>query len=224
MVFACTAFCCLGLVYCSVTLANELTPGDGFQSWVERRDAGVVKQRLDYSCGIAALATLLRLQSIASPSEAQLIDRFAAQFDSTDTAAIQRRLQAGYSLADLSALAATYGAKPIALRLTAAQLRGIKIPIIARLQLQSGAHFTVLSEPVGSSASVVSLADPSWGNRRMLIHQFLDLWLDTGDEPNVRPTQPTTFSASTRDENRSLQQMPPETATGLVFALIPAMT
>ena len=177
LAFACTAVCYAGFVFASVASAQEPAHDGGFQSWVERRDSGVVKQQLDYSCGIAALATLLRLQSIANPSEVQLIDRFAAQFDRADTEVIRRRLQMGYSLADLSILAAAYGAKPIALRLTAAQLRGLKMPVIARLQLESGAHFTVLSAPVGNSASVVSLADPSWGNRRMRIDQFLDFWL-----------------------------------------------
>lgn len=218
---ACTVFYCAGFACSGATAADELTRGGRFQSWVERRDEGVVKQRLDYSCGIAALATLLRLQSIASPSEAQLIDRFAAQFDTADTAAIQRRLQSGYSLADLSALAAAYGAKPIALRLNAAQLRGLKIPVIARLQVETGAHFTVLAPPEGSSASVVSLADPSWGNRRMLMHKFLDLWLEAGDESIAGASAQPVSATHTSVDDRGLQPAIP--STGLVFALIPAV-
>lgn len=220
---ACAAFYCAGFAFSSAVVADEPARSDHFQSWIERRDEGVVKQRLDYSCGIAALATLLRLQSIANPSEAQLIERFAAQLDTADNAAIQRRLQSGYSLADLAALAAAYGAKPIALRLNAAQLRGLKIPVIARLQVDTGAHFTVLAPPDSRSVSVVSLADPSWGNRRMLRHQFLDLWLEAGGESTRREGAQAVSSANTPTGEGGLQATP-QAATGLIFAVIPAVT
>ena len=47
---------------CSLLVAFVIlvaTAAQAIESWVERRDEGVVKQSLDYSCGVASVATLL---------------------------------------------------------------------------------------------------------------------------------------------------------------------
>ena len=60
-------FCLLALAGCATTpprpsqsSSNQGAVQGKFQSWRERRDHNVIKQRYDYSCGAAALATLLR--------------------------------------------------------------------------------------------------------------------------------------------------------------------
>jgi len=44
------------------------------ESWVERRDEGVVKQSLDYSCGAASLATMLTYELGRSTSEQEVLE------------------------------------------------------------------------------------------------------------------------------------------------------
>ena len=50
-------------------------PGEArFQSWVALRDAGVVRQRRDFSCGLASLATLLTHYYRIEVGEEALLD------------------------------------------------------------------------------------------------------------------------------------------------------
>lgn len=214
----------LSLTLSGSTLASSAAPLDRFMSWAERRDEGVIKQQLDYSCGIASLATLLHLQQIASPTERQLIERLAGLVDQTPVARVDTRLASGYSLADLSGLAASYGVSSFALRLTAAQLRSLKIPVIVQLHLDTGSHFSVLIKAQRDTESTFRLADSSWGNRRMLPHQFLDLWLDPAivADPKNEPFRrsPINRETATGSPKAAIAQA----ETGLVFALIPRST
>lgn len=221
LIIAVTSAASLSVATSDAALEIKGSPTERFMSWIERRDQDVVKQQWDYSCGIAALATLLHLQAIASPSERQLIERFAALSGQANSKAVTERLRSGYSLADLSVLAAFYGVRPVALRLTSSQLRSLKVPVIARLHWNIGAHFTVLVKAADEGQSHFVLADPRWGNRRMRADQFLDLWVDPISVPTRAQGSSrnalTDVEAGMGDHEEGVAKA----ATGLIFALVP---
>ena len=67
-------------------------------SWKALRDRHVVKQQLDYSCGAAALATLLRNYFGEETSERDILDMLMTQLTQEEQ---QRKARRGFSLLDL---------------------------------------------------------------------------------------------------------------------------
>ena len=71
-------------------------PSAGFENWVARRDAGVVRQARDYSCGLASLATLFALRGWPAASEEALLGELpAAGNDGTESRVAQRGVEDG---------------------------------------------------------------------------------------------------------------------------------
>lgn len=138
----------------------------------ELRDAGVVKQRFDYSCGAAALATLLT-HGLGDPvGEQELLTDLLQMISAEDQASVQRK---GLSLLDLQQLAQRRGFQAQGFRIAADQLAKLRHPVIVFVQPHGDRHFTVLKGVRGDRAF---LADPSLGNQRMPLYRFLDMWAD----------------------------------------------
>lgn len=170
---------CLG----SVLAAPSLHAGEAvaFRSWLELRDAGVVKQQRDFSCGVAALATYLSLYLNTSVSEAELLQLLQLRGD--DWGLPQDWREQGVSYAILMALAAHHGVQGAGLAVTPERLMSLRVPAIVRLQVDGGAHFSVLRGI--DRAGRLHLADPSWGNRQLSSDRFLAMWLDPAQNAQV---------------------------------------
>ncbi|MBF2755107.1 MAG: peptidase C39 [Gammaproteobacteria bacterium AqS3] len=135
-------------------------PSSQIKTWREFQRERVEMQDLDYSCGAAALATLLREFYGVATNEADVLQWMGKQ-----TAA---------SLADLASAADTYGFRAVGLRMPLPDLLRLKIPAIVHLVHRGEGHFSVVN---GVRADgLIALADPSWGNRQLLRHQFVELW------------------------------------------------
>ena len=135
------------------------------------RDQDLVKQRFDFSCGAAALATMLRYGFGDDVSEQQiLIDLFNQLTDEQKSTA--RTI--GFSLFDLQRVAQARGYAAEGFRLEPAQLSMLDGPVIVFIEPRGYKHFAVLR---GIRGDRVYLADPSRGNIRMPLHTFLDSWL-----------------------------------------------
>jgi len=135
-----------------------------FDHWQALRDRGVVKQQRDYSCGLAALATVLTHYFLKPTTEDVLLDALASRDEDAD-----RSLSEGVSLAALATLAREQGLSVAGVAVPPAALDRLGAPAIAYLELGDDAHFTVLR---GVSAAAVELADPAWGNTRMQRAEF----------------------------------------------------
>ncbi len=131
------------------------------RSWQSLRDDRVVKQQLDYSCGAASVATILREFYGLDVSEADILSRL------TD--------DGRYSFADLAAVVQHWGLAGGGIALGFNKLTELKVPAIAYVLHRGQDHFTVISG-VNPATGVVSVADPSWGNRRFKAHQFRRMW------------------------------------------------
>jgi predicted double-glycine peptidase len=142
---------------------------------VTRRDRGVVRQQWDYSCGLAALATLLTHDYQAPVSEAALLE--ALQDRSPQDGAALR--QTGVSLADLAWLARRRGFRAAGLALQPSALARLERPAIVYLEQQGMPHFVVLRGLTADGAAFI--ADPSYGNRYMKAERFLRQFLPGGE-------------------------------------------
>ena len=123
------------------------------------RDAGVVKQKFDYSCGAASLATLLRYYYGHAVDEADVLRQIAAAGPAT--------------FASLAEAAGHFGYEARGYALSLDALRRIALPVIVFLYVGEDDHFSVLRS---IDSEHVELADPSLGNRIYAIPDFLRLW------------------------------------------------
>jgi len=136
----------------------------------ELRDQYVVKQQLDYSCGAAALATLLTYYFGDATSERELLDLLTAQLPRDE---LKRKEKQGFSLLDLKKVAQSKGYQAAGFKLSIEQLKQLAAPVLVFVEPQGYKHFAILR---GVDRGRVFLADPARGNLRMSISRFLREW------------------------------------------------
>ena len=135
------------------------------------RDENVVKQRFDFSCGAAALATVLRYGFGDDINESQVL---IGLFDGLSDDAKRQAERTGFSLLDLQRVARARGYAAEGFRLEPEHLTLLGGPAIVFIEPRGYKHFAVLRAVRGDR---VYLADPSRGNIRMPVHTFLDSWV-----------------------------------------------
>ena len=140
------------------------------RSWLELRNRNIVMQRRDYSCGAAALATLIRYHWGDSATETQLIREVVRMLTPKE---MKERIQNGLSLTDLRRLAVRTGYQATIGRLDFQKLRKSKVPLIVGIVVDDFDHFVVYR---GTDGYYVYLADPARGNVRTPIPKFLKQW------------------------------------------------
>ncbi len=136
------------------------------QSWKRLRDARIVKQDLDFSCGAASLATLLNSYYGLNVTEEAILQAM----DKGDGRA---------SFEDMARALARFGFKAQGLAASYQQLVRLRMPVIVYVKHRKDDHFSVLR---GIDAETVWLADPSLGNRTFSRSQFLEMWQTRQDK------------------------------------------
>jgi hypothetical protein len=146
-------------------IAQDTAP---VRSLLEMRQAKVVVQEWDTSCGAAALATLLRYQHGLGDSEKQIAE---AMLRVTDP--LKVKVRGGFSLLDLKRYADARGLKGVGyMNLSLDNLMNMApavVPIITR----GYPHFVIVR---GRSDGKVLIADPAFGNRTMNVDAFENAW------------------------------------------------
>lgn len=168
------------LALLSVWLAGRATPPSvwerGNPSVVQRhtlrelRDLHVIKQARDYSCGAAALATILTYYFGDDTSEQHILDLLEGPLSEEEK---RRELLRGFSLLDLKRVAEGKGYQAAGFKLTVNQLAQLAAPVIVFVEPFGYKHFAVYR---GMDRGRVYLADPARGNLRMSLDRFLDEW------------------------------------------------
>ena len=143
----------------------------GMKSWKAIRDAGVIRQNFDYSCGSAALATLVSAAGI-SVSEADILQSVFARLDEVSRTRVTNE---GLSLLDLKIAVEALGHRAEGYRVGPEILARLDRPVIVYIEPYGYRHFVVLR---GVVEDRVFLADPARGNVRLPIWRFLDMWRD----------------------------------------------
>lgn len=148
-------------------------PGGGVyikqvDSFKERRMCKVIPQTADYSCGAAAMATLLHYHFGQNITEK---DAILGMFEHGDKEGIRKR---GFSMLDMKRFAQSRGLQVTGYRVdNPAILKKLNIPVITLINTARYKHFVVLRK---ADDRFAYLADPSWGNRKMALEDFVDNW------------------------------------------------
>ena len=134
--------------------------------------SGVVMQAYDYSCGAAALATILTYGLDEATDESWVLQTVLQSANEGERALLTQK---GLSLLDLQRIAEKRGLKAQGFRIRADQLAKLTRPVIVYIKPNGYEHFAVLK---GVRGDRVYLADPSQGNVRMPLYRFFDMWAD----------------------------------------------
>ncbi len=141
-------------------------------SWLELRDKNLVRQKYDYTCGGASLATILHYFYHTEVDEKDVLDFVIKSREITPDLSdqeIEALKQRGLSFLDLSNFAQQKGFKAIGLALDFQSLKQLKVPAIVFLNIRKTEHFSVYK---GVDEHYVYLADPSFGNIKISIKKF----------------------------------------------------
>lgn len=145
--------------------------GGGFTvkvtSMKEARFRSTILQEYDFSCGSAALATLLTYHYEDKISEQ---DVFKAMFDIGDQEKIRRN---GFSLLDMKNYLEANGYKAAGYKISLDKLAEIGVPAIVLINIKGYKHFVVLK---GVSEKRVLLSDPAAGTRTVPRDEFESMW------------------------------------------------
>jgi predicted double-glycine peptidase len=147
---------------------NGLTIGSGtatvkVQSFQARKFSTTVHQEFDFSCGSAALATLITFTYHRPSTEA---DIFASMFENGDQALIR---EYGFSLLDMKNYLTRIGLPSGGFRAPLSKLAEVHVPAIVLINEHGYRHFVVIR---GIRDDKVLLADPAVGLRTESIPEF----------------------------------------------------
>jgi hypothetical protein len=137
------------------------------KSFLDMRFNDVVRQKYDYSCGSAALATLLTYDYGMPVSETQVLEEM---YEVGDRAKIVRE---GFSLLDMKKYLASRGLRAEGYRQSLDKLAKVGIPAIVLINRNGYMHFVVLR---GITDDKVLIADSATGLRATDRKEFESQW------------------------------------------------
>lgn len=137
------------------------------ESMRESRFRHLVRQRTDYSCGAASLATILRYAYRLEADEDTVIEGMLAL---ADPEIVRER---GFSLLDIKRYVESLGMRGRGYRVDEERLRSLRVPSLVLMDVRGFRHFVVLKQIHGD---VAEIADPILGNRVMPLDEFLESW------------------------------------------------
>ena len=129
----------------------------------------VVRQHTDYSCGAAALATLVDFAYGRKLSENQVI---VGMLKVSNRQVVQQK---GFSMLDMARYLSRIGLHGAGYKVPPALLVQLRVPVVVLLDIQGYQHFVVLKGVVHGR---VFLADPALGDRSLPFARFVKDWDD----------------------------------------------
>lgn len=149
--------------------AGGVRLGAEVKSIAEIRNEQVVRQRWDYSCGSAALSTVLTYYLDDPTPESAVVVSILRRTDP-----VRVRSRGGFSLLDLKNYLGRRGYDSAGYaELELDELEAFEVPAILPLSLKGYDHFVVFRGRYGDR---VVLADPAFGNMTMSVARFSELW------------------------------------------------
>ena len=125
------------------------------------------RQQYDYSCGAAAVSTLLS-HHYATPTPEQ--DVFQEMYEKGDKTKIHKE---GFSLLDMQRFLAARGFRADGFKLPIEKLIAEKLPAIVLITDRGFNHFVVVK---GAEDGRILIGDPSTGNRVVSMERFQEIW------------------------------------------------
>lgn len=141
---------------------------DSMEPYSELKFNNIIRQAYDYSCGSAALTTLLDFYLGRNFQERQVMEGLL-QFGDAEKIAERR----GFSLLDMKRLVTALGHPSGGFRAAREDLEKLDHPAIAPIQYAGYKHFVVVRAVKDGH---VYIADPAQGNISFTITRFLEVW------------------------------------------------
>ena len=167
----CLLFCMAGVTQAAQMPVAAMPGGilvyKHVQSIRERRFANIVEQKTDFSCGAAALATVLRQAYWLDVDEDQIIKGMLQNADQ-DLVRTQ-----GFSMLDMKRYVESIGMRARGYRIPAQSLESVNIPVVVLLDIRGYKHFVVLQR---TQKDWVYIGDPVLGHKRYSHEDFIKGW------------------------------------------------
>lgn len=168
---ACLATLLAWVLACQAGPVRIQGAGGGFslpvKSLKEQKWERVVRQQYDFSCGSAAVATLLTFHYNMPVREETV---FTAMFNNGDQARIQ---QSGFSMLDMKALLDANGLHSDGFQMALGEFAKLGVPGITMINTNGYNHFVVVK---GVERDRVLVGDPALGTRVIPRQQFESQW------------------------------------------------
>ncbi len=173
------------------------------KSWQEIKYAHLIRQRRDYSCGAAALATLLKYFWNDPATETSVLRQLDHLLTPEE---VRDRIKNGLSLTDLRRVAVRMGYQASIGKLSFSQLTEARVPLVVGITVDGYDHFVVYR---GTDGRYVYLADPIRGNIRTLVSQFIRQWQENAVLAVAKPGAdiPTTSALQVRSEETTIGRL-----------------
>lgn len=160
--------------FATITKDRQIT------SWSEMRDKNLTKQEYDYSCGAASLSSILEhYYGLENASEKEILDTVLLKkgIDINQKEEIQfddeMKQKAHLSFYDMVGYAEDRGFRAFGLAVDLPALYELKAPVIIYVKVRNIEHFSVLK---GIDSKFVYLADPSFGNIKVSVAKFVEMF------------------------------------------------
>lgn len=177
-------------------------------SWQELKFRGLERQRTDFSCGAAVLATVFNQAYGHRTTEQQVLVNMLRIADPD----IVR--EKGFSMLDMKNYARALGMAAEGYRVDYPALAKLQVPAIALINIKGYKHFVIIRKAYPDR---VAIGDPALGNRIMTRPAFEAAWNDVAFVVLGKGYDP---------ENALIHPTPPLSARRLmeVHSLLPAAT
>ncbi|MDI6782324.1 MAG: C39 family peptidase [bacterium] len=159
-------------------IVNEFNLRKHITSWIELRDRGLVRQAYDYSCGASSLSTILEYFFNEDINEKEILD-VILKFKGIDNKKNLEDKDFRLSFHDFEEFARLKGYKAIGLALPVESLKQLKIPAIVFIKIRRREHFSMYK---GMDEQFVYLADPSFGNIKVRMSKFREMFATRKDD------------------------------------------
>lgn len=143
------------------TLAVSVT------SWKEMKFENLVRQRTDFSCGAAALATIFNYAFGRETTEQQVLVNMLRV---ADPDVVRKK---GFSLLDMKTYAQSVGYEAEGYRVDYATIEQLQVPTVVLLDVRGYKHFVVVRR---AWPDRVAIGDPALGNMTMERGKFEEAW------------------------------------------------
>jgi len=137
------------------------------QSLRERKFSDIVEQKTDFSCGAAALATILRQAYWLDVDEEHIIQGMLV-FADQDLVRPQ-----GFSMLDIKPYIESIGMRARGYKIPPERLDAVTIPVVVLMDIRGYKHFVVLQR---ADKNWVYIGDPVLGHKRYSHDDFVKGW------------------------------------------------
>lgn len=145
------------------------------RSWRSIQRQNIVLQKYDYSCGSAALATLMRYYFQDPVNEELVLTVLLRNLSKAENpqAELDDRIKQGFSMYDLFLVSKDLGYQAAVVKLPIDKLQQLPAPTVVRIEKMGYKHFVVVR---GFHDDTVYMADPTRGNIRLSVQEFQAQW------------------------------------------------